>query len=157
MDPADARRKARGMTHNLIPQTGLNLIKLIFIEIIFLLDEQRMPKKKREQKMDVEVFSLSPNSSAAGDESDKSPSSKEAQDDTSPITKRLRPSTKRRHIIFKDDDDSASADEVSSRKRQNTPDSESCPAKGVLGFDSDSLEFETGEPSGSLQVLKPSK
>jgi len=35
MDPDDARRKARAMTHTLTPQTGLNLIQLIFIDIAF--------------------------------------------------------------------------------------------------------------------------
>jgi hypothetical protein len=60
MDPAEARRKARAMTHNLTPQTGLNLIKLTFIDIIISLDDQRMSKKQREQKMDMEVLSLHP-------------------------------------------------------------------------------------------------
>ena len=152
MDPAEARRKARAMTHNLIPQTGLNLIKLAFIDIIISLDEQRMSKKQREQKMEVGVLSLSSNSSA--DDSKQSPSSNDS--DTSPIKQRLRTSTKRRHIFFRDDDDSQS-DNSSQPKQKRTPDSDSRQAKGGEGFDSDALEFENEDSSRSFQVLKPPK
>jgi hypothetical protein len=152
MDPAEARRKARAMTHNLTPQTGLNLIKLTFIDIIISLDDQRMSKKQREQKMEVDVFSLSSNSSA--NDSKKSPSSNDS--DTSPIKQRLRTSKKRRHIIFSDDDDSQS-DNSSRPKQKRTPDSDSRQAKGGEGFDSDALEFENEDSSRSFQVLKPPK
>jgi hypothetical protein len=111
-----------------------------------------MSKKQREQKMQVDVFSLSSNSSA--DDSKKSPSSNHS--DTSPIKQRLRASTKRRHIKFIDDDDSQS-DNSSRPKQKRTPESDSRQAKGGQGFDSDGLEFENADSSRSLQVLKPPK
>ena len=142
----------QGTSHDTYPDSSnwFEFNPIYFYGHYISLDDQRMSKKQREQKVEVDVLSLS--SKSCANESEKSSSSQES--DTSPIKHRLRPSTKRRHIVFHDSDDSNS-DKSSKHKR--TPDSESPPAKGGQGFDSDALELENAESSRSLQVLKPPK
>ena len=145
LEPADAACKARQMSHKVIPETGLSFKLFIYNFLHNSTEAQRMTKKQLNQKVNVEVLSLSSHSSAIGGD-DSRISSPESQTDTSNNAKwemQLRRGTKRRLVIYNDDD---SDSEDHARKKRKSPSSSDAPAPGT-GFDSDALEFSGEDPT----------